>query len=305
MYTLRMCFRRRIALFTIVSSLVGVAACVADEPSTISADGGGSSSGGDGSTIGNDGGTTGTDGSATLDAGTPTFCAAAAVPDGSADFFCADFDESDPTSGLSDAATQTSDASTLLPTSTFFKSKPVSMEAVIPLTSGAAYEVAQRGWVAAGATTLETLHVSAQINPASRGASMIHPTGLLDLLAIQLPVDSVNIAFGYGTDTSTDDASDYAGYVVRYHRVNTFGFSKTIAVPSLPPETWTNVELTLDLQTGTISLAYNGTPAIAPIMFFAENTTSGTGIFGGATYGESLGGTYRYDNFTVWTTRAP
>ncbi len=301
---------RPFVLLALGSSAVVIAACVADEPTTpatgdddsgVQTDGGNTL--GDGAGPSADG-SSGGDGSPNIDSGPPNFCATQSAPVGSADFFCADFDATDPTTGLSDAATRMSDAATLQPTSMFFKSKPVSMETVIPVTTGG-YEVAQHGWVAAGATTLKTLHVSAAINPASRAASMIHPDGLVDLLTIQLPIDSVQIAFAYGTDAPTDDAGSYAGYVIRYARVNTFGFTKTIAVPSLPPETWTNVELTLDLESGTIALAYNGTPTISPITFFAETTTSGTGKFGGATYGDSPGGIYRYDNFTVWTTRAP
>ncbi len=312
--------RRPFVLFTALASLVlaAVAACVTDEPATgggtgsdtDSGGGGGGgggdgSSSGDGSSAGSDGGA-GDDGSAKLDSGPPRFCQTATAPDGAADFFCADFDESDPNAGLSDAAVRNSDAATLLPTGTFYLSKPTSMEAVIPSSIGS-YEVAQRGWVAAGAKTLHTVHVHAAINPANRTATQLHPDGLVDILTITLPIDSVVIALSYGTNTTTEDSGTgaYEGYVVRYHRVNVYGFSKTIAVPPIPAETWTDVDLSFDLGAGTISLAYGGSSVITPITFFQETTTSATGIFGGATYGDSLGGTYRFDNFTVTTTRAP
>lgn len=308
--------RPRFVLLIALASLdlVAVAACVTDEPASAGGAGndGGGGTGDDGSTSGDDGsassgdGGAGDDGSAVIDSGPPRFCQTATAPDGSADFFCADFDESDPNAGLSDAAVQNSDAATLLPTGTFYLSKPTSMEAVIPSSIGS-YEVAQRGWVAAGAKTLRTVHVHAAINPAKRSVTALHADGLIDILTITLPIDSVVIALSYGTDTTTEDsgANPYEGYVVRYHRVNVYGFSKTIPVPPIPAETWTDVDLSLDLETGTISLAYGGSPVITPITFFQETTTGATGMFGGATYGDSLGGTYRFDNFTVTTTRAP
>src|SRR5580698_10627122 len=108
-----------------VLTLIGLAACVADDPVT-----GDDTNGNDASTdgtVGNDGsapdGSTPT-GDSGVDSGPKRDCQTISAPDGSADFFCADFDGTQFDEEFPDGSATVTDGSTLGLTQDVAISKP-------------------------------------------------------------------------------------------------------------------------------------------------------------------------------------
>jgi hypothetical protein len=272
-----------------------VVACVGDDPTVASSseesDGGDAST--DSSVSNNDGAIT--DGG-TVDSGPLHFCQTETAPIDAADFFCADFDEStDVTTGFTSVL---ADSGTLVTTTDVAFSLPNSLSSTAQ--SSLSEQYAFLSWTKAGATALQTVTVSAEVNPFDTENTGAPATGNMYLLEIQVANARVEWAYAHGA--STFDAGTYTGYVL--HIIGGGGtFQVGYGVPVIPPNLFTKVSLSYNLATGGVALAYEGTTVATTSVSGASTTV--TAVVGCDSAGTTAGGTWRFDNFEVATTRSP
>lgn len=285
--------------------MAAVAACVSDAPATgdgtDGGSGGGDGSSSDGTTGGGDGSSGGDSGSGT-DSGPKNFCDTQSAPDGAADFFCADFDETDFAKGFLDASDNVTDGSTVGPTRLVYVSSPQSLLSDMAATSD--FQSAYYEWRQAGATNIQQVAVSTSVNPTNL-PTMISAPGFTYILGIN--EGHAGIDFGYAHGADLPDASDYRGFLVRVHAINgDLAFSNEFPAGDMSSDSWTRVTLTYDVTTGTVNVIYGTTlTASATHGYLIQTDTVADVLLGGRTFDTTNATTWRFDNFEVATTRAP
>jgi hypothetical protein len=283
-----------------VVTLIALAACVADDPTTGSGDDtsgndastDGSSSGNDGS-IGSDGSITTTDSG--VDSGPKRYCQTISPPDGSADFFCADFDGTNLTEGFLDASV--TDASSISADHSIYFSSPTSLNVML---NGAAGETAYLSWPTSGSANLSQVTASTEIREVTVGGTH-QLDGYVFLLSIAF-TGSYEVDYGYTFGGSVTDASTYEGYVLNVR--HSPGLTRQYPVnPNALPAGWTNVSLSVDVDTGDVTLSYGGT-VIGTAPGFGATEGAATIQVGGSSFNDlTTGGNWLFDNFQVSTVR--
>ena len=295
-----------LVLFFTCASSFALDACVSDAPSSdASSDGGagGNDAGGGGdATNGGDGSIT--DGGAG-DSGSKRYCETAAVPDGAADFFCADFDGVDVREGFGDGG-ESNDGSTFTASPAVAASLPYSLLAHIP-GNGSSAQDETLDWHVAGAKQIRTATVTAMFNPPTRGGA-IHGQGATFLLGLEEESSNEDVYFASvdndSLSTTGADAATYQGYAVFVRYFSGVGITFFVPAPDLPTETWTEVSLTLDLTTGSVTLSYDGVTKVTTTGK-AVTDTSIDAFVGGKLWDTTVDEDWRFDNYRVITTRAP
>jgi hypothetical protein len=294
----------RVAFVFSFAAMCGLTACVADDPTT---GGGDDTSGNDASTDGSNSGDStvgpGADGSTGdsapgVDAGPKRYCQTILAPDGSADFFCADFDGTDLEEGFPDGSVSLTDGSTLALTQDVEFSAP---NALASKTTGVDQDEAYLTWLKAGPTNLQTITVNAEINPDLYLAT--ENAGALQLLTIQeqsAPQKHV-YAFEYVTGANLPDASNDKGYVL-FIKPGTL-LAQNILLPDIPSG-WTDVQITVDFVAGTVTVSYDGMLQLMQTLgSFTSTDTTARVTVGTINQGSNNAYGFRYDNFRVSTTR--
>lgn len=288
-----------------IAAIAVIAACVGDDPpSSIAATNDGST---DDRTSppppppppappGDDGGS-----DAPADHHVPTFCDGKSKPVGVSDFFCADWDEGSVNPGFTNLF-QTDGG--VLKLVDVFKSSPQSVLAASPTSADAA--AFPRGsaleWTMAGATNVQSVTITVEMNPTSVGGVFAPGTGYTELVGFDFEGSGhISVRYTNGGNIAQTGGTNYVGYFLHSDYMGMVQADYKIT-PALTADTWTTVQLLVSFATSKATVKQNGIDVVGVqnVSVPTGSTTSITARVGDKATGALSRPTgHRYDNLQV------
>lgn len=299
--------RRRRALFL---SAVGlsfiaaiVAACVGDDPAPSA------SSTNDAATVPETGTTPDTGSSS--DAGTDTnttdaaddvakrHCELVTKPQAPTEFFCADFDGTDPSEGWT--TTIRPDGGTFALTKEAAVSLPQAL-VVQPANGVGNGSGPALKWTSVGPKNFARAELRAKMNPSNAGGVTSYDG---DILLLEVRTSNALAAFGYTQGGTVGANTNYSGYFIRVAAFGGAAIQNVLPVTTpLTQATWTDVKLTYD-SAGRVVLTYNNVSVFDQTNYGSTDTkvtfTVGAASSGNVVEPKQM----RYDDVEVTLFRQP
>ena len=187
--------------------------------------------------------------------GPTRFCGTQTAGAGVKDFFCADFDGTDPAEGFTSA--NVPDGGALVRFTDVAYSAPASL-----VTQGNATVL----WEKVDAANFSELDVAVRLNVATLGA--VPPPRDGSMTIIELSAALTNIGLAYSRGATVDGQTNYTGYFLFGRACPSSCVSSMKRVSGVPVNTWTSIRLRWT-SAGTVGLSIDGTSAFDGTLYGA------------------------------------